>query len=1560
MAKRKKVKFHRRRLILLGTFVLLLGVAVLIFMIRGLPADPKGLMSQADSALAQTPPDYREAHKFLRQAHNVTGGKNQEISFRYIEKTLEWLRSDLTLGGVERDEIRKGADGALVNLLFKFPKFHKARKLRVERLWEILRRLALGEQFMIMAAEFFSQADQLLLDEPDAKLYFQKGVLAGRIARFSDPSYENQALESYSKATKLKPEELEYWKTHIYFLSGLKRFTEAEELWKQATLANPGVAVFYVEHANWLESLIASGLSDSPDLEKKLEEAISNAVKAQPDSAEGYLGMAKHLKKKGDYPQAQAALEQARKKDPTDYRIYVEQNLLAILEKDPPRGIQAVKNGLATIKKLQKQTGTRDFRFPPKVSRARLNRILASSLLAARAQTKDEALQKTYLQDAKKAYDVLCELSPIDPYKFRIAGQIQMVEKNWPEARKSLETTLKKLASMGVDLPTARLLIEVYQFLGMPGKAEVLIGQALTNPSQPLQDDLRAEFLAQRAKFRLGAGDFAAARTAATQALGFQGDHPLAQHVFQALGYESGRLTPKSEAALPTLYRNMVLRRGGKLVKDGAYPQAIKLLNRILWRRTPTARSLDVSVLQTLLRFHEQGNQNTEATKLLDRTLADPDCTQEQRTTLLRWKQVRSAKDPDQRYQINKEAIIQEFRKLAQKGDAGENLKFREALELRKLALRFGKKDEAAKALAQARSIDPDHMQVLLIDFDAALGRKEPDFAGAEAVLKKIPEGANVQVLKARLYEAQGKLEAAGGALRDILKDAPHRGDNRIFLGNVLLRQEKLQEAQEQFQQAHDEDPNRIIAVIGMAQIAEKQGKWTQLDDYIRQAYHSPSGRNHPYVREKYLSRQADNREPAQAISERKAIFQKNPNDLTNARRLAQLYWRMGNNSEAEKMFQHILTRQTTARGKIQAGSVLGQFLVSTNQTTRADEIFRGLIKSYGSDPSSRALIYTNWGEVLFAKSPLEAREYLLTALKSSSTEEIAPLLVLSNLYAQAATVTDQKARVGGGGDAEASVSPLGDESATLWEQAIDYLDRAVARQRDNQPLRLRSIRRRIEAGKIQEAETALLSLLKNAPDDIPIRFDLARLYVRKGDSSKALELLNESIQNNPQHAGLLALRSDAHRSAGEETLALQDIKEAVKLSGNLSYRLRLASFQIDRGQMEEARGILQALISEEPMYQAGWVNLLSLYLREGNWEELKRMGDQAEKKFPANARFPEFRYQMCLRKKDIPGQFSAITEVKRRAGDDLRITCLWLNLLGKSQGREALQREAKPFLNRPEYRPSVLAIVASVQPESAAADGFAQALVEAKTGADVFFILSWAFQTLGPEGMIRHSQMLSQSRPKDWRIPFQVGHAYLAQEKKDFSQAEATFLRARKLLSRPQEGWAIMHGLGRVYEGLLQTSSTTNRGAVLKKLESAYLDMLKLRPRDPSTLNNLAYLYADKMSKPKEAMEYILQALAVRPGNPSLQDTKAWVLAKMGKFEESMVLLERVQEVLKKTHRLDVSGEVLYHMGFVSEKMSDKTKALGYYRQAEAALSSEDPLFSEVKQSIRRLRGTN
>jgi len=106
--------------------------------------------------------------------------------------------------------------------------------------------------------------------------------------------------------------------------------------------------------------------------------------------------------------------------------------------------------------------------------------------------------------------------------------------------------------------------------------------------------------------------------------------------------------------------------------------------------------------------------------------------------------------------------------------------------------------------------------------------------------------------------------------------------------------------------------------------------------------------------------------------------------------------------------------------------------------------------------------------------------------------------------------------------------------------------------------------------------------------------------------------------------------------------------------------------------------------------------------------------------------------------------------------------------------------------------------------------------------------------------------------------------------------------------------------------------------------------------------------------------MEYILQALAVRPGNPSLQDTKAWVLAKMGKFEESMVLLERVQEVLKKTHRLDVSGEVLYHMGFVSEKMSDKTKALGYYRQAEAALSSEDPLFSEVKQSIRRLRGTN
>ena len=268
-----------------------------------------------------------------------------------------------------------------------------------------------------------------------------------------------------------------------------------------------------------------------------------------------------------------------------------------------------------------------------------------------------------------------------------------------------------------------------------------------------------------------------------------------------------------------------------------------------------------------------------------------------------------------------------------------------------------------------------------------------------------------------------------------------------------------------------------------------------------------------------------------------------------------------------------------------------------------------------------------------------------------------------------------------------------------------------------------------------------------------------------------------------------------------------------------------------------------------------------------------------------------------------------------------------------------------------------VLAILASIQPESAAVDGFVQALLEAKTGEDVVYILSQASETLQSEGMIRHSNWLSQARPKDWQIPFRIAIALI--EQKNFAQTEATLLGAQKLLSRSQDGYLILRGLCRVYEAILSTSSTTNRESVIQKLESIYLEILKLRPRDVGTLNNLAYLYADKMSKPEEGMKYIRQALMLKPGNPRFLDTKAWILAKMGKFEESKALLEDILELLQRTRQLDSSGEVLYHMGFVSEKTGDKTEALGYYRQAEAAVSPEDPLLNEVRQSIRRLQET-
>ncbi len=124
---------------------------------------------------------------------------------------------------------------------------------------------------------------------------------------------------------------------------------------------------------------------------------------------------------------------------------------------------------------------------------------------------------------------------------------------------------------------------------------------------------------------------------------------------------------------------------------------------------------------------------------------------------------------------------------------------------------------------------------------------------------------------------------------------------------------------------------------------------------------------------------------------------------------------------------------------------------------------------------------------------------------------------------------------------------------------------------------------------------------------------------------------------------------------------------------------------------------------------------------------------------------------------------------------------------------------------------------------------------------------------------------------------------------------------------------------------------------------------LLANNPDDMTFLNSLAYMYAEMGVKLPEALQYINRAVEMLEkqdngeGLAALYDTQAWVLYKMGKYDEALVPMLKVLDKLpKKAFENNAIAEyqeemVVYydHLGDIYFAKGEKEKALECWQNA-------------------------
>jgi len=125
---------------------------------------------------------------------------------------------------------------------------------------------------------------------------------------------------------------------------------------------------------------------------------------------------------------------------------------------------------------------------------------------------------------------------------------------------------------------------------------------------------------------------------------------------------------------------------------------------------------------------------------------------------------------------------------------------------------------------------------------------------------------------------------------------------------------------------------------------------------------------------------------------------------------------------------------------------------------------------------------------------------------------------------------------------------------------------------------------------------------------------------------------------------------------------------------------------------------------------------------------------------------------------------------------------------------------------------------------------------------------------------------------------------------------------------------------------------------------------LLEINPEHAEALNFVGYTWADNNQYLDKALDYIVRAVQLRPGNGYIQDSLGWVHFRLGN-------LERAREELMYAVELQPNDPHIHdHLGDVYRALDDESNAIKSYRQA-LRLFNEDDRKNQVQGKIDVLR---
>ncbi|HYH70368.1 MAG TPA: tetratricopeptide repeat protein, partial [Methyloceanibacter sp.] len=193
----------------------------------------------------------------------------------------------------------------------------------------------------------------------------------------------------------------------------------------------------------------------------------------------------------------------------------------------------------------------------------------------------------------------------------------------------------------------------------------------------------------------------------------------------------------------------------------------------------------------------------------------------------------------------------------------------------------------------------------------------------------------------------------------------------------------------------------------------------------------------------------------------------------------------------------------------------------------------------------------------------------------------------------------------------------------------------------------------------------------------------------------------------------------------------------------------------------------------------------------------------------------------------------------------------------------------------------------------------------------------------------------LIKEHPKDVRPLDALGNILRSHER--YEEARGYYSRAIELVSRPtKDNWALFYSRGVCNERLKDWPGA----------EADFKKALVLSPDESLVLNYLGYSWVDQGRNLKQGIEYIRQAVKLKPDDGYYVDSLGWAYYRLGNIEAAVEHLERAVEL-----RPD-DPVINDHLGDVYWKVGRKLEAKYQWQQA-LTLKPENDQITTLKEKI-------